>query len=200
MKPVLVVSFPDDPADALKAFELLQLNFRCEFEFASLYDVEEHSPNDDDKRQGWNLRQTPEAHQAYQSITSKASIELLKHEASGVVPTVSNRHLTRPSPNEYEAYCRLARKLLVEDRPGGDEGKRLLALKLVGVFNDQLKEEGLLDLLISTHTTRKLYTALRASVPGIMIQSGVRTYASGVNWSEEAKAGKDLPVFRAPYS
>lgn len=199
MKPVLGVSF-EDPADALRAYEMLRANFKCEFEFADLYDVEPHTPDSADMRVGFDLRNTVAAHDAFVGVTRDARAELLKHEATGIVPTVEGRHLTRPNPNEYATYCRLARLLLVEARPGEDELKRLAALRVVAVFNDQLRREGLLDLLISTNTTRKLYNALRASVPGITIESGVRTYVSGVDWSDVAYSELGAPPFRAPYS
>lgn len=199
MKPLLGVSF-EDPADALRAYEMLKANFKCEFEFASLYDVYEFEPGETDQRRGWDLRQTEAAHDAFKQVTNEARAELALAEAAGVVPTVRGRHYTRPNPNEYSAYCRLARELLVEDRPGGEEGRRLAALKVVGVFNDALKAEGLTDLLIKTSETRKLYTALRASVPGIIIESGVRTYILGVDWSEEAYSKYGPPHFRTPYT
>lgn len=199
MKPVLGVSF-EDPADVLRAYEMLRANFKCEFEFGSLYDIESHEPGDADQRPGWNLRNTAEAHGAFRLLTAEAREELLNLEQAGVVPTVRGLQHTRPNPNEYNVYNRLARELLVEDRPGEDVGKRLLALKVVGVFNDRLKAEGLTDLLITTAKTRKLYTALRASVPNIKIKSGVRTYVTGVDWSPEAYSAYDPPPFRPPYA
>lgn len=203
MKPILGVSFPDDPADALRAYEVLRSAFRCEFEFASLYDVEEHEPDEQDGRRGWDLRHTEDAHRAFQAITAEARGELLRAEASGLVPTATGRHASRPDPNELATYTRLARELLVEDPAGAEEGKWLRASSVVPVFNAALEAEGLSAFFVSGRKTRKLYTALRGCMPGLEIvqdSSGGRTYFRGVNWSDKARTKFHPPPFKGPYA
>lgn len=204
MKPILGVSFPDDPADALRAFELLRANFKCDFEFASLYDLEEYRGNSEsDMRQGWNLRHTSEAHEAFRQVTGEAQAKLMLHEQRGTVATAGRATLVRPNPNELAAYTRLARMLLAESQQAVDEGWRAAALRVAGVFNEQLKREGLLDLLITTSNSRKFYAAVRGCIPGLEVvqdPAGGRTYIRGVTWSAEAIEMHNPSPFRRPYS
>lgn len=198
-QPLILVSFPD-PADVRRAWEVLRNAFRCEFEDGGILLV------DRTQQPGgatWTLRHGEREDRAYRAVADEVSVELARAEARGAVPTLPSRHRGRPSPNELATWAKAAGWLLVEDSEGADSGKRLAAAKLVAAFNDHLSEEGLTDLVVDNMSTRRLYAALRDSVPGIQIcpdTSGGRMYVLGVDWSPEAKAWRTLPPFKVPYS